>query len=167
MSTSTATSPASDRIRPSWLSPLLAQGAVAAVFLVALVASIVESHLRDLVWGRLGGLVYEAVTQHSREEQQKATAATERAERIRTAMATIRTSLLAWSTRGGSGFRSFELPALMASIHTGVAEIRTEDPGAQAELDAITTACGFSSAPGPAQAQMLLAALEAKLRELQ
>jgi len=150
---------------PSWLSPLLAQGAVAAIFLVALVVSVAEPHVKDLVWRRLAGSVVAAASRRSREEQQQATAAAARDARIRDAMATIRTNLLAWATAHTWTWEQAAKAA--AAIHTGIAEIRTEEPRAMTELDAIMAAIStLDSHVTPNMAQPLLSALEAKLRTL-
>ena len=150
---------------PSWFSPLVVQGAVAALFLVALIVSAIESHARDLVWGRLAGSAYAALTRRSREEQHQATAAAARDARIRDAMATIRTNLLAWATAHTWTWEQAAKAA--AAIHTGIAEIRTEEPRAMTELDAIMAAIStLDSHVTPNMAQPLLSALEAKLRTL-
>jgi hypothetical protein len=148
------------------LSPLFAQGAVAALVLVALIVSVVEPHLYDLVWRRWAGAVVAAATRRSREEQQQATAAAERDLRIRQAMATIRTELLTWTARSGSFMTSPQAAALMASLHRGIAELRTEEPRVQAELDPIMAMATTGSVARPEEAQAVLAALEAKLRGL-
>jgi hypothetical protein len=55
----------------------------------------------------------------------------------------------------------------MAEIHRGVAELRTEEPRAMTELDAILSAIpDITANVTPYMAQPLLSALEAKLRSL-
>ena len=58
---------------------LLTQGVGLAVLVALFVLSAVEPHVKDFVWGRLVGSVVAAATRRSREEQQRATAAAERA----------------------------------------------------------------------------------------
>ena|ERR1700674_2717947 len=149
---------------PSWVSSLLTQGVGLAVLVALFVLSVVESHVRDVVWGRLVGSVVAAATQRSRKEEQQAIAAAERAARIRDAMATIRSNLLSLATRSGVSFDKATI--LIADIHRGVAELRTEEPSAKAELDAITTVASRDADLSPDKAQTLLATLEAKLRDL-
>jgi hypothetical protein len=150
---------------PSWVSSLLTQGVALAVLVALFVISVIESHVRDLVWGRLVGSVVAAATQRSRKVEQQATAAVERDARIRSAMATIRNGLVTWSTRYAMTYP--EAAARMADIHRGIAELRTEEPRAKVELDAIMNSIPDSGTDvRPPVAQALLDALEAKLRDV-
>jgi len=152
---------------PSVLSPLVVQGAVAALFLVALIVSAVESHIRDLVWGRLAGSAYAALTRRSREEQQQATAAAERDARIRGAMASIQASLTTWAAHGPVIKTEAMVAVFTANVLTGVAALRSEEPNLTAELDAIVgEVADHRFGIQPREAQALLAALEDKLRQL-
>lgn len=82
-------------------------------------------------------------------------------------MAAIRTGLVTWSTHGGVTKTSLTAATIMAEIHRGVAELRTEEPRAMTELDAILSAIpDINANVTPYMAQPLLSALEAKLRAL-
>jgi hypothetical protein len=82
-------------------------------------------------------------------------------------MATIRTGLVTWSTHGGVPKTTFVSATIMADIHRGIAELRTEEPRAMPELDAILAATASTTAHvTPQMAQPMLSALEAKLHAL-
>lgn len=151
---------------PTWVSQLLVQGVGLAVLVALFLVSVVEPHVKEWVWTRFAGSIHAAITRRSREEDRAAIAAIEETARVRSAMATIRTGILTWSTHANVPKTSLVVAQILADIHRGIAELRNDLPEVKPQTDAIIAriADGNHYLP-PSEAQMLLEILEAKVRE--